>query len=106
MIAERLKIARLAAKVSQRKLGVLMEMPESTAGSKMNQYENNVHTPDYETVQKMAEVLRLPVSYFYCDNEQELQLILKFNELSKTRKEELLEYANLLFEDQLNKKSE
>jgi transcriptional regulator with XRE-family HTH domain len=106
MIPERLKAARLVAELSQRKLGILMGMSESTAGSKINQYENDVHTPDYKTVQDMARVLKLPISYFYCDNDQELQLILKFNELSETRRKELLEYATLLFEDQVKGKPE
>jgi len=42
MIPKRLKTARLAAKLSQEKLGVLAGIEESTARSRISQYESGV----------------------------------------------------------------
>ena len=35
----------------------------------MNHYETGRHTPEFEVIKKIAEVLDLPVAYFYCEED-------------------------------------
>lgn len=65
MLPHRLKTARLKAGLSQQKLGILAGIDEATASARMNQYEKGIHTPDFMLTCKLAEVLKLPVCYFY-----------------------------------------
>lgn len=65
MIAKRLKEARLRAKLTQEKLGVLAGIDEATAYSRLSHYENGTHKPTYELVCEFARVLDVPECYFY-----------------------------------------
>lgn len=74
-VPERLKQARLKRNLSQRSLGIAAGIDEASASARMNQYERGKHVPDYETLCQLALVLRVPVPYFYADdNEAELLL--------------------------------
>ncbi|MFZ4834208.1 helix-turn-helix domain-containing protein [Rouxiella sp. Mn2063] len=70
MVPKRLKTARLAAKLSQEKLGVLAGIEESTARSRVSQYESGVHRPTFEMMCAFAKVLNIPEGYFYTLDDQ------------------------------------
>ncbi|GGB98009.1 transcriptional regulator [Oxalicibacterium flavum] len=63
--AKRLKEARLQAGLSQERLGVLAGIDEMSASARMNQYERGKHMPDISMVERLADVLKVPVAYFY-----------------------------------------
>jgi len=86
MLPHRLKEARLRAGLSQQKLGVLAGIDEATASARMNQYERGVHTPDFALACKLAEVLNVPVSYFYTPEDELAEIILNYRPVKKTRK--------------------
>ncbi|EPL6128111.1 helix-turn-helix transcriptional regulator [Klebsiella aerogenes] len=65
MIPKRLKEARLRAKLTQEKLGVLAGIEEATAYSRLSHYENGTHKPTFELVCEFARVLNVPECYFY-----------------------------------------
>jgi len=65
----RLKHARNENGLSQKKLGILAGLDEFVASSRMNHYETGRHTPEFEVIKKIAEVLDLPVAYFYCEED-------------------------------------
>ncbi|ENZ2117433.1 helix-turn-helix domain-containing protein [Salmonella enterica] len=65
MISKRLKEARLRAKLTQERLGVLAGIEEATAYSRLSHYENGTHKPTFELVCKFARVLNVPECYFY-----------------------------------------
>lgn len=65
MIPRRLKEARLRAKLSQEKLGVLAGIDISTANSRVCHYENGTHHPTFQTVCAFARILKVPECYFY-----------------------------------------
>ncbi len=69
-VPKRLKEARLAAKISQKKLGVAAGMDEFSASARMNHYELGRHAPDYSTLKRIADVLKISPAYFYADNDQ------------------------------------
>lgn len=66
IIGQRLREARLRAGLSQKALGIQAGIDEFTASPRVNQYERGRHTPEFQTVERFAEVLGVPAAYFYC----------------------------------------
>lgn len=75
VIARRLKQARLAAGVTQEKLGILAGIDEFSASARVNQYERGKHTPDYLTLEHFARVLHVDVAFFYAQDEETARLL-------------------------------
>lgn len=88
--SKRLKEARIAKDLSQRKLGNLVGFG-STASSRMNQYEQGSRFPDFETLEKIANELDVPVAYFFCTSEKLAELVKIFDNFSETEQESFLE---------------
>ena len=65
----RLKEARIAKGFSQKGLGIAAGIDEFSASSRMNQYEKGKHTPDFTTLKRLAEVLKVPTAFFYCEED-------------------------------------
>lgn len=79
MLPHRLKEARLRAGLSQQRLGILAGITdEATASVRMNQYEKGIHTPDFEFVCRVADVLNVPACYFYAVEDDLAALILAY----------------------------
>jgi transcriptional regulator with XRE-family HTH domain len=89
-VPKRLKEARLAAKISQKKLGIAAGMDEFSASARMNHYEIGRHTPDYSTLKRIADVLCLPVAYFYAESDKLATLIETFSTLKKEEQRRIL----------------
>lgn len=90
---ERLKAARLAAGMSQERLGVEAGIEEESASARMNRYEKGKRAPAVEIVERVARVLDVPVSYFYAQDDDEASLLLAFHRMPKKRCKELLMLA-------------
>ena len=86
----RLKTARKKAGLTQQQLGMRLGMEQSSASARMNQYEKGKHAPDYQTMQRIAAELGLPVAYFYCDDELLAELICAISTLKKEEQALLL----------------
>ena len=92
LFANRLKAARKKTELSQRRLGIAAGMDEFVAGPRINKYEQGVHTPtDIEVAEKLAEVLRVPASYFFTRDDKLAEMILIFDGLTDERQDELLQ---------------
>lgn len=74
-IPKRLKEARLAAKISQKKLGIAAGMDEFSASARMNHYEIGRHAPDYSILKRIADTLQLPLAYFYAEDDLLAEII-------------------------------
>lgn len=85
-LCKRLKEARKAAKLSQKSLGIAAGMDEFSASARMNHYEKGRHTPDYETLKRIARVLKVPVAYFYAETDELAEAINLFYHLKKADK--------------------
>jgi len=70
VLAHRLKQARLRVGLSQEKLGKLAGIDPMSASARMNQYERGKHSPDYQLMCRVAEILNMPVSWFYTEDEE------------------------------------
>ena len=91
VLQRRLKEARLATGLSQKQLGVEAGLDEFVASTRVNRYEVGVHVPDYPLVVRLAQVLRVPVAYLYCDSEEMAWLLLAFYAAGKTARRHAIE---------------
>jgi transcriptional regulator with XRE-family HTH domain len=53
-------------------------MDEFSASARMNQYEKGVHSPDFKTVKALAEVLKVPTAFLYCEEDDLAEQIASF----------------------------
>lgn len=79
VVALRLRQARLEAGLSQEKLGILAGIDEFSASARVNQYERGRHVPDFQLLEKFANVLKVPQPYFYAKDDALAEYILKFD---------------------------
>ena len=77
-IAKRLKQARNKIGLSQEQLGVLAGIDEYSASARINQYERGKHQPDFQTLERLAGVLKTPAPYFYASDDELAEWILLF----------------------------
>jgi transcriptional regulator with XRE-family HTH domain len=90
-IPKRIKEARIAKDISQRRLGLLIGFEQSVASARMNHYEQGKRVPDFQTLEKMAEKLGVPVAYFFCTSDNMAELVKAFGNMSDAEQAELLE---------------
>lgn len=84
--SRRLREAREAYGISQRALGIEAGLDEFVASTRVNRYETGVHQPDLQTLQRLAAILKLPVAYFYAEDDELAQLIADFKGRSKGKR--------------------
>ena len=97
MLAHRLKQARLRAGLSQEKLGKLAGIDPMSASARMSQYERGKHSPDYQLMCRVAEILNTPVSWFYTEDEELARLQEIFFHLEGNVRRPLLIQAESMF---------
>ena len=90
----RLKVARKAKKLSQERLGILAGIDEASASARMNQYETGKYAPDLLMATKIAEVLEVPVAYFYTADNLMAEIIMKLQFLTELQQKEVLDFIN------------
>lgn len=84
--SRRLREAREAHDISQRALGIKAGLDEFVASTRVNRYETGVHQPDLQTLQRLAAILKLPVAYFYAEDDELAQLIKDFKGSGKRKR--------------------
>lgn len=89
-LSKRLKEARLAAKLSQKTLGMAAGIDEFSASARMNHYEQARHAPDYSLLKRIASVLKVPVAYFYAESDELAQWIKLYNQIKRAKRVEIL----------------
>lgn len=95
MVGKRIREARLRAGLSQKQLGIKAGIDEFVASPRVNQYERGKHAPDFSTAERLAQVLGVPVAYFYAKEDHLADWILAFRELTHQGRMSLLRYAKL-----------
>ena len=86
IVAQRLKEARLRAGISQKQLGIKAGIDESGASARINQYERGKHMPNFQTMSRLADVMQVPVPYFYCPDPELAEVIVKFSASPRAQK--------------------
>ncbi|MDO1529565.1 helix-turn-helix transcriptional regulator [Fulvimonas sp. R45] len=84
--SRRLREAREALGISQRALGIEAGLDEFVASTRVNRYETGVHQPDLKTLQRLAAILKLPVAYFYAEDDELARLIRDFKGPGRRRR--------------------
>jgi transcriptional regulator with XRE-family HTH domain len=92
-ISKRLKEARLEAELSQKKLGIAIGIDQFVASPRMNQYETGKHVPDFDVVEKLAKILKVPPSFFYTNEDELAELIKIYGRISKKEQRQLISFA-------------
>jgi transcriptional regulator with XRE-family HTH domain len=90
IVATRLLERRELAGLSQTQLGVRAGMNENNCGIQICQYETGTHMPSLWLMTRLAPVLQAPVPYFYCEDPELADLILKFGTLGSAQRSRLL----------------
>lgn len=89
-IPQRLAQARKALGISQKELGIRLGMEPSSASGRMNHYEKGRHTPDYQTLERIAAELGVPISFFTCSSDLTAELYCLIDKLSDDEKQTLI----------------
>tara|TARA_B100002049_G_C16084450_1_gene378662 strand:- start:8447 stop:8761 length:315 start_codon:yes stop_codon:yes gene_type:complete len=89
-IPSRLRHARKLQGISQKELGKRIGLDESSASSRMNHYEKGRHVPDIQTLKKIADELKVPLAYFFCESDLSAELSCLIANLSDEEKVKLL----------------
>ncbi len=89
-VAQRLKELRLQHGLSQKQLGIKAGIDPGSASARMNQYERGKHLPDYKTLQRLAEILQVPVYFFYTTNLQDMNFFKCYHQLLPGQKQKIL----------------
>lgn len=76
--------------ITQQELGIRIGLDPGNASARMNQYESGKHTPDYQTLKKMAAELKVPVPYLFCEEELLGEMILEISKLTADEKVKIL----------------
>ena len=56
----------------------------------MNHYEIGRHTPDYTTLKRIADVLKVPTAYFYTEEDILAEIIKAISDLNFEQKNNIL----------------
>lgn len=72
-------------------------MDEGSASPRMNQYEKGKHTPDVRTLKLIADELKVPLNYFFCEDPE---LAIAIATLSTEKRRLLLKFIHDLSNDE------
>ena len=82
-VGERLREIRTLRGISQKTLGIRAGIDQFSASARINQYEREKHIPDYSTASRLANVLDIPVTYLFTDDDSLAEIILLYSQASK-----------------------
>jgi transcriptional regulator with XRE-family HTH domain len=91
IFCRRLKEARKAVGLSQKKLGMLAGLDEFVASTRINRYELGIHDADPGTATRLAGVLGVPLAYLYAEDDLLAHMVLAFTALPTERQQALLQ---------------
>jgi transcriptional regulator with XRE-family HTH domain len=91
LFGRRLREARLRAGLAQDKLGVMIGLDEGSSSARMSRYENGVHEPAFVWVEKMADALKIPAAYFYCDDDRLAEIMRIYSSASEKARQAMFD---------------
>jgi transcriptional regulator with XRE-family HTH domain len=90
ILAKRLEEALKKADISQKTLGIRAGIDEFIASTSINQYVRGTHTPKLQTMTRVAAVLQVPLPWFYCEDAELAEVIIKFSALPQAQRRRFL----------------
>jgi len=83
LFGKRLRSARERIGIPQDKLGIAIGLDEGCASARISRYETGVHEPALVIATKLAQALKVPTAYFYCQRDSVADLLLAMASLSE-----------------------
>ena len=68
----------------------MIGMDEGSSSARISRYETGTHEPPFATAEKLAVVLGVPAAYFYCDDDQLADFMIRYSRLGNHQKAGLL----------------
>jgi transcriptional regulator with XRE-family HTH domain len=99
LFGRRLREARKRFGIAQDKLGVAIGMDESCSSARISRYETGIHEPPIATVEKIAITLRVPLPYFFCEDDRLAEILIHYAALDETKKDQLLRHVIAMSEE-------
>jgi transcriptional regulator with XRE-family HTH domain len=93
LFGRRLREARQRTGIPQDRLGVMLGFDERSSSARMSRYETGTNEPSFPIIEKLAELLGVPMAYFLCDDDQLAELVLRFAALDAAGRARLLAVA-------------
>lgn len=93
IIGKRLKAARLGAGLSQEQLGFNAGLEVESASARMNRYERGTRVSSVELLERIGNVLDLPLAYLFALNDDEAALLTAYHRLADADKQVVLAFA-------------
>ncbi len=81
IVGRRMRERREALGLAQEKVGVAIGLDESSARARISRYELGVHEPPVSTTRLIAEALKVPLAYIYCEDDKVAALLLALHQL-------------------------
>ena len=88
----RLRQARERKGLAQDKLGVLIGLDEGCSSARISRYETGIHEPAFKVARKLALVLEVPVTFFYCEDDWMASVLLRLGSLDAMQRADLDTY--------------
>ena len=89
----RLREIRAESGISQKALGIAAGLDQFVASTRINRYEVGVHKADFLIALRLGEVLNVPAAYFYAEDDQLAELIIRFHRSGTREKAAILKAA-------------
>ncbi|NCH84963.1 XRE family transcriptional regulator [Cronobacter malonaticus] len=71
---------------------MLAEIDEFVASARINRYEKGVHQASIKIARKLADALAVPLAYFYTEDDQLAELLLRWKQLDQDAKNAILSH--------------
>lgn len=99
LFAARLVQARQLRGLSQRALGDRMGLGKEKGSSRINRYEHQVTAIGFDSLEKLAEVLDVPIAYLLAKNAAMADVILALSRIDETQQAPLANLVSALAKD-------
>lgn len=93
LFGRRLREARNRMGIAQDKLGVVIGMDESCSSARISRYETGIHEPPIATAGRLAMALKVPLAFFYCEDDRLAEILIHYAALNDDQKSQLLAHV-------------
>lgn len=90
LFGRRLREARTRLGLPQDKLGIMIGIDEGSASARISRYETGTHEPSFAIAGRLAEALKIPAAFFYCDDDQLANIVDHYGRMNTTKRSRLL----------------
>ena len=96
LFGRRLRELRFSLSCSQEQFGIMIGLDEGIARSRISRYETGKIRSPRTAAAQVSEALKIPLPYFYCEDDQQARLVLAFSRIGEAQRARILELAERL----------